>query len=70
MGEGRPTKTTNPIHFEDLDPKRFEDLVRELTYDFRDWQTIEATGTGADGWEIKGHLEQWRFGVDVGRLPG
>lgn len=30
------------IHFEDLDPHRFEDLVRELIYDFRDWQTIEA----------------------------
>jgi hypothetical protein len=50
-----PTKTTNPIHFEDLDPKRFEDLVRELLYDFRDWQSIEATGKGGadDGFDIR-----------------
>jgi hypothetical protein len=44
------TKTHGPIHFEDLDPHRFEDLVRELIYDFRQWQTIEATGrSGSDG---------------------
>ncbi|MCT8330352.1 restriction endonuclease [Albidovulum sediminis] len=55
MASGNPTKTTNPIHFEDLDPKRFEDLVRELIYDFRDWQTIEATGKGGDddGFDIR-----------------
>jgi hypothetical protein len=40
------TRTLGPIHFEDLDPRRFEDLVRELAYDFRDWQSIEATGRG------------------------
>ena len=38
------TATLHPLHFEDLEPHRFEDLVRQLTYDFRDWQTIEATG--------------------------
>ena len=38
------TRTFGPIHFEDLDPHRFEDLIRELIYDFRDWQSIEATG--------------------------
>lgn len=44
------TKTLGPIHFEDLEPHRFEDLVRQLIYDFRDWQNIEATGrSGADG---------------------
>jgi hypothetical protein len=43
------TRTYGPIHFEDLDPHRFEDLVRELAYDFKDWQSIEATGrSGAD----------------------
>jgi len=43
------TKTLNPLHFEDLEPKRFEDLVRELIYDFRDWYKIEPTGrTGSD----------------------
>lgn len=46
MAKSPITRTFNPIHFEDLDPKRFEDLVRELIYDFRDWQTIEATGRG------------------------
>lgn len=57
MNKARPTKTTNPIHFEDLDPKRFEDLVRELLYDFRDWQTIEATGKGGDddGFDIRAY---------------
>lgn len=57
MSTVRPTRTTNPIHFEDLDPKRFEDLVRELIYDFRDWQTIEATGKGGgdDGFDIRAY---------------
>ena len=52
-----PTKTTNPIHFEDLDPKRFEDLVRELIYDFKEWQSIEATGKGGadDGFDIRAY---------------
>ena len=49
------TRTIAPIHFEDLDPHRFEDLVREIIYDFRDWQTIEATGRGGsdDGFDIR-----------------
>ena len=57
MSKVSPTRTTNPIHFEDLDPKRFEDLVRELIYDFRDWQTIEATGKGGDddGFDIRAY---------------
>jgi hypothetical protein len=50
MAKPKVTRTYGPIHFEDLDPKRFEDLVRELIYDFKDWQTIEATGrSGNDG---------------------
>ena len=43
------TRTLNPLHFEDLEPHRFEDLVRQLAYQFRAWRTIEATGrVGAD----------------------
>lgn len=38
------TKTINPLHFEDLDPRRFEDLIRQLIYDFKLWAEIEATG--------------------------
>jgi hypothetical protein len=33
-------RTYAPIHFDDLDPHRFEDLVRELIYDFKEWQAI------------------------------
>jgi hypothetical protein len=51
------SRTYGPIHFEDLDPRRFEDLVRELAYDFKDWQSIEATGrSGSDeGIDIRGY---------------
>lgn len=50
MKKPKITKTLGPIHFEDLDPHRFEDLIRELIYDFKDWQSIEATGrSGSDG---------------------
>jgi hypothetical protein len=51
------TRTLGPLHFEDLEPHRFEDLVRELVYDFNDWQSIEATGrSGADdGFDIRAY---------------
>lgn len=56
------TKTINPLHFEDLEPHRFEDLVRQLIYDYREWRSLEATGRqGSDdgfdvrGWEITGN---------------
>ncbi|MEZ4319813.1 MAG: restriction endonuclease [Myxococcota bacterium] len=40
----------NPLPFQDLEPHRFEDLVRQLAYDFRDWHSLEAIGrAGADG---------------------
>jgi hypothetical protein len=57
MGRPSITKTLGPIHFEDLDPRRFEDLVRELAYDFKDWQSIEATGRGGsdDGFDIRAY---------------
>jgi hypothetical protein len=50
------TKTLNPLHFEDLEPHRFEDLVRQLVYYFRDWALLEPTGRlGADdGYDARG----------------
>jgi hypothetical protein len=57
------TRTLNPLHFEDLEPHRFEDLVRQLIYDFREWRRLEATGrSGSDdgfdarAWEIVGTI--------------
>lgn len=59
MASPRPrvTRTFGPIHFEDLDPHRFEDLIRELIYDYKDWQSIEATGRGGsdDGFDIRAY---------------
>jgi hypothetical protein len=57
MARSSITKTLGPIHFEDLDPRRFEDLVRELAYDFKDWQSIEATGRGGndEGYDIRAY---------------
>lgn len=53
------TRTINPLPFGDLEPHRFEDLVRQIAYDFRAWRKLEATGrAGSDqgfdvrGWEI------------------
>lgn len=50
------TRTLNPLPFEHLEPKRFEDLVRQLVYDFRPWRVLEATGrSGADdGFDARG----------------
>ncbi|CAI2505372.1 Uncharacterised protein [Serratia proteamaculans] len=52
----RVTKTINPLPFQDLEPKRFEDLIRQLIYDFRVWGRLEATGrSGADeGFDARG----------------
>lgn len=52
-----PTRTFGPLHFEDLEPHRFEDLVRQLAYDFKPWHSIEATGrAGADrGFDVRAH---------------
>lgn len=51
----RATRTLNPLHFEDLEPHRFEDLIRQLAYEYRDWASIEATGKGGadDGIDIR-----------------
>jgi hypothetical protein len=51
-----PTRTYNPLPFTDLEPKRFEDLVRQLVYDFRLWRRLEATGRSGsdDGFDARG----------------
>ena len=50
------TRTLNPLPFTDLEPKRFEDLVRQLIYDFRPWRRLEATGRSGsdDGFDARG----------------
>ena len=50
------TRTLGPLHLEDLEPHRFEDLVRQLAYDFRDWERLEATGRAGsdDGFDARG----------------
>ncbi len=49
------TRTLNPLPFEHLEPKRFEDLVRQLIYDFRPWRRLEATGRsgGDEGFDAR-----------------
>ena len=49
------TRTLNPLPFQDLEPHRFEDLVRRLLYGFREWSDIEPTGrAGSDeGFDIR-----------------
>lgn len=80
-----PTRTTNPLPFEHLEPKRFEDLVRQLIYDFKRWRQLEATGrSGGDsgfdarGWEavddsgdaaVDGHDSDSEARADEERLP-
>jgi hypothetical protein len=61
------TRTYGPIHFEDLEPHRFEDLVRQLIYDYKDWQTIEATGRGGsdDGFDIRAFERVTTYDKDI-----
>ena len=51
------TRTIGPLHFEDLEPKRFEDLVRQLAYEFKPWRRLEATGRSGsdDGFDARGY---------------
>lgn len=61
------SRTLGPLHFEDLEPHRFEDLVRQLAYGFRTWSALEATGRlgNDEGVDIRG------IEVGVARpLPG
>lgn len=62
MAKSKITRTYGPIHFEDLDPHRFEDLVRELIYDYKDWQTIEATGRSGndEGFDIRAYEKVYK----------
>lgn len=57
MAKPHVTRTLGPIHFEDLDPHRFEDLVHQLIYDFKQWQSIESTGRGGadDGFDVRAY---------------
>ena len=57
MTKANVTRTLGPIHFEDLDPHRFEDLIRQLVYDFKQWQTIESTGRGGadNGFDVRAY---------------
>lgn len=50
------TRTYNPLPFHELEPKRFEDLVRQLVYDFKPWRRLEATGRSGsdDGFDARG----------------
>jgi hypothetical protein len=50
------TRTLNPLPFDSLEPKRFEDLIRQLAYDFRRWRMLEATGRAGsdDGYDARG----------------
>jgi hypothetical protein len=50
------TRTLNPLPFDSLEPKRFEDLIRQLVYDFRQWRMLEATGRAGsdDGYDARG----------------
>lgn len=51
-----PTRTIGPLHLEDLEPHRFEDMVRQLIYDFRNWRSLESTGRSGsdDGFDARG----------------
>jgi hypothetical protein len=56
MAKPSPTRTIGPLHFEDLEPHRFEDLIRQLAYDFRAWKQLEASGRSGsdDGFDARG----------------
>lgn len=57
------TRTIGPLHLEDLEPHRFEDLARQMLYDFRQWRQLEATGRSGsdDGFDARG----WEAVIDV-----
>lgn len=51
------TRTLNPLPFGALEPKRFEDLIRQLAYEFKNWRRLEATGRSGsdDGFDARGY---------------
>lgn len=49
------TRTIGPLAFEALEPRRFEDLVRQLAYEFKPWRQLETTSReGDDGFDARG----------------
>ena len=49
MKTARPSRTTNRLHFDDLDPRRFEDLCHSIIYPLRDWKEMSHPGrSGSD----------------------
>ena len=42
--ENRVTRTINQLHFEDLDPIRFEELILAMAYKWRRWESINHFG--------------------------
>lgn len=52
----KPTKTTNRIHFTDLEDRRFEDLSLQLVYRLTDWEFLHPDGRSGkdDGVDIRG----------------
>ena len=56
----------NPLHFEDLEPHRFEDLVRPLIYDYRQWESLEAIGRvgGDEGIDIRAYEKMQYYDTD------
>lgn len=53
------TRTVNPLPLDVFEPHPFEDLIRQLLYDFRRWRRLETRGrSGTDdgfdarGWEV------------------
>ncbi|MGH2549337.1 MAG: hypothetical protein ACRDHN_08100 [Thermomicrobiales bacterium] len=60
------TRTLNPLPLGDLEPHRFEDLVRQLAHGFRRWKYLDATGKlGNDGGvDIRGVEVRSTFGAE------
>lgn len=45
-----PSVTTNRLHFEDLEPRRFEELGYQLLHRLYKWERLDHTGVcGNDG---------------------
>ncbi|MEH6808123.1 MAG: hypothetical protein V7651_04675 [Hyphomonas oceanitis] len=72
MAKPVTTRTIGPLHPEDLEPKRFEDLVRQLAYDFRIWRKLEATGRGGgdEGFDARGYEIVGAQGPEVASADG
>jgi hypothetical protein len=51
----KPTRTTNRIHFTDLNDQRFEDLCMQVVYRLHKWEKIDHDGRsgGDDGVDIR-----------------